>query len=129
MLAWLRTGIATIGLGFLVARFGYFMMVMRGGAPGNDLPSKLIGIGLVALGTIMIGLSGWQHRRFLSVLQSESLPPQYSARLSLVLATLMCLCGIALAFYLASASKGSQRSDPPKMSAYELVPTVNTVIR
>lgn len=30
LLAWLRTGIAVIGPGFLVARFGVFLMIVRG---------------------------------------------------------------------------------------------------
>ena len=104
MLAWLRTGIATIGLGFLVARFGYFIMVVNGRAANSHLSSTFIGIGLVVLGTMMIGASGWQHKRFLKTLSGDSLPPQYSTRLSLALSMLMVLCGIALAIYLAAAS-------------------------
>lgn len=108
MLAWLRTGIATIGLGFLVARFGFFIMLVNGRPSQTHLSSTLIGIVLVILGTLMIGASGWQHKRFLKTLSGDSLPPQYSTRLSLALSMLMVLCGIALAIYLASASKNGE---------------------
>lgn len=70
LLAWLRTGIASIGLGFLVARFGYFLLMMNGGTPTNSHSASLIGIGLVLLGTFIIASSAWQHSRFL-----KSLPP------------------------------------------------------
>ncbi len=115
MLAWLRTGIATIGLGFLVARFGYFMMIVHGGESKDHLSSTLIGIGMVALGTTMIGLAGWQHGRFQNTLESESLPQRYVVRISLALTALMVACGIALAIYLANASRSTEANDGPEL--------------
>ncbi len=50
LLAWLRTGIAVIGLGFLVARFGVFLMIVRDQiAERNQVISSLIGISFVLL--------------------------------------------------------------------------------
>ncbi len=50
LLAWLRTGIAVIGLGFLVARFGVFLMIVRGQiVERNQVISSLIGISFVLL--------------------------------------------------------------------------------
>jgi len=53
LLAWLRTGIAIIGLGFLVARFGLFLAIARN--PPATTPSitgsTVIGTGFVLLGS------------------------------------------------------------------------------
>lgn len=103
LLAWLRTGIASIGLGFLVARFGYFLMMINGRVSSTHYASSVIGIALVLLGTLMIGLSSWQHGRFITTLRSEHLPQRYSARLSVMISTFMVVAGIALAIYLAMA--------------------------
>ena len=66
LLAWLRTGLAVVVLGFLVARFGLFLMVVRAAEPSAKQPvvSASIGVGFVLLGTAMIGVAGWQHVRF-----------------------------------------------------------------
>ena len=51
LLAWVRTAIAVIGLGFLVARFGLFQR------PGSTAPaSTAIGVGLIALGAVTLGM-------------------------------------------------------------------------
>ena len=44
LLAWLRTGIATIGLGFLVARFGYFLRMLQGVRSTSPTTSTLLGV-------------------------------------------------------------------------------------
>ena len=65
LLAWIRTGLATIGLGFVVARFGLFLRLMRPGAEApSHLGSTLIGVGLVALGSIAMGVAAWQHAAY-----------------------------------------------------------------
>jgi putative membrane protein len=107
LLAWLRTGIATIGLGFLVARFGLFLMLVTNLNAHNDRLSSWIGIGMVLLGTLMIAGSAWQHGRFLTTLESPDLPKRYGVRMSLILASLMVFTGLALAVYLATTSLGT----------------------
>jgi hypothetical protein len=69
----------------------------------------------------MIASSAWQHRRFLSTLQTDSLPPQYSTHLSLVLALLMVVSGIALALYLASASQSTERGEAPTPASTQVL--------
>jgi putative membrane protein len=103
LLAWLRTGIAAIGLGFLVARFGVFLMLVTHRNTNNYPLSSWIGIGMVLLGTLMIAGSAWQHGRFLTTLEAQDLPKRYAVRLSLVLAGLMVIAGLALAVYLATS--------------------------
>lgn len=102
MLAWLRTGLAVIGIGFLVARFGLFLRMLR--HPGADisppLASSLIGIGFVLLGATLIGVSAWQHSRFIQKMAFQQLPQAYSTRFAIVISAFVALLGMALAIYL-----------------------------
>jgi putative membrane protein len=54
-LAWIRTGLALMGFGFVVARFGLFLKEVPG-AQGDASPasfSSWFGIGFVALGVLL----------------------------------------------------------------------------
>jgi putative membrane protein len=74
-LAWLRTCIAVIGLGFVVARFSLFLrefglitMTKEGGRPmQQDLsthsPSSMLGLGMVVLGIILAAYAFYNYRK------------------------------------------------------------------
>jgi putative membrane protein len=101
LLAWIRTGLAVIGLGFVVSRFGLFLRLMR------DVPnaaphagSTWIGVGLVLLGSASIGLAAWQHLQFSRGLKSAGLPRPNTMRWSASFAAIIALIGLALALYL-----------------------------
>ena len=102
LLAWLRTGIAIMGLGFLVARFGLFVVSVRD--PGAKVPgltgSTLIGTGFVLLGAFVIGAAAYQQARFARTLSSEHRPNRYSIRFSLLMASFLAVLGAALGGYL-----------------------------
>jgi putative membrane protein len=101
LLAWLRTGIAVIGLGFLVARFGVFLMMVRGSMIEHDhIASSLIGIGFVLLGTFMIAAATWQHTQFSRTLSAAERPEHYSMTLSLWVSVLVAISGLILAVYV-----------------------------
>src|SRR5580693_1427206 len=57
LLAWIRTGLALMGLGFVVARFGLFLQMLQAGASGPTQPpyglSFWFGTGLILLGVIV----------------------------------------------------------------------------
>ena len=102
LLAWLRTGLAVVALGFLVARFGLFLMVVRASETSKTQPlaSTWIGVGFVLLGTLMIGVAGWQHVRFCRRLTPDQKPVRYSIWLGQVVAFVVSLLSAALAVYL-----------------------------
>src|SRR5687768_10334350 len=78
MLAWLRTGLAVMGVGFLVARFGLFLRLARGGPEISvSLFSTFLGVAFVALGSAAIALAAWQHRRFCKHLGASERPVGY----------------------------------------------------
>ncbi len=70
LLAWIRTGLAMMGFGFVVARSGHFfqqLLEMRdaaAAAPHKGL-SFWIGGGLILLGTVALVLAGLEHWRFI----------------------------------------------------------------
>jgi putative membrane protein len=112
LLAWHRTGLAVIGIGFLVARFGLFLRLARGEYSATPpLSSTLLGVSFVLLGTTAVAISGWQHWKFRCELPPEDLPRRYSAMPSLVLTALLAAMGLALAIYLAWGANGGGTSE------------------
>lgn len=103
LLAWLRTAIAVIGMGFLVARFGLFLALVQADRQAHrSLVSDLIGVALVVLGVVMIVLACGQHRRLVGTLPPQDLPPHHWVSMGIGMSMLVALCGAALALYLAA---------------------------
>lgn len=101
LLAWIRTGVATIGLGFVVARFGLFLRVVapeRASTPTGF--SAHLGVALVSLGAVCCAAAAIQFARYRRSLPETELPPRYSAMPSIVLALGLSAVGIILAIYL-----------------------------
>lgn len=77
LLAWQRTAIALIGLGFVVERFGLFMRVVTNGAklpPGHAHTSLFFGVLFLLVGAVVALLATWQFRRFLCELSAPEIP-------------------------------------------------------
>jgi putative membrane protein len=76
LLAWVRTGLALMGFGFLVARFGLFMQeyTVLKGETASESPAWSVGIGasLVLLGTVITFAAGWLHGRNLRQISGVS---------------------------------------------------------
>src|SRR5206468_11791508 len=67
LLAWIRTGLALMGFGFVVARFGLFLQELQVAehtlsAPSYGL-SLWFGTALIAVGVIVNVFAGWHHAR------------------------------------------------------------------
>jgi putative membrane protein len=100
LLAWVRTGLGVIALGFLMARFGMFLRVLRPGTPGGQLGSAVFGVAFVILGTVITALAAWQHVRFCRGLSAMECPRNYSPYMSTGLAITLSVAGFALAVFL-----------------------------
>ena len=105
LLAWLRSGLTVIGLGFVVARFSLFLHLLRRPAaePTPSLPSSLIGVGLVLLGAFMIATAAGQHTRFIRQLTDTQRPSRYWLTFGVWVSALLSALGVALAVYLLSS--------------------------
>ncbi|MGD9602177.1 MAG: YidH family protein [Gammaproteobacteria bacterium] len=106
LLAWVRTGIAVAGLGFVVSRFGLLLRVlaMQLGA-GHGIPkghgaSNLIGISLVLLGAASVAGASLQHGRFIATLPERDQPTRYSRTFALWLSTAVAAASVLLAVFL-----------------------------
>jgi len=78
LLAWLRSGIGIMAFGFVVARFGLFLRMLRSGEEGIPVPSPMmspwIGASLVLLGAIATTLGALRYRSFCKTIPVQDLP-------------------------------------------------------
>jgi putative membrane protein len=102
LLAWMRTGISVLGLGFLVARFGLFLALARTGhEPAHQLrASTVIGTAFVWLGAAIMLAATLQHARFTRRLSPLLRPSNYWSQISLVVAACLSILAAALGVYL-----------------------------
>ena len=104
LLAWVRTGLAMMGLGFVVARFGLFLReITPVGLTSQHQPtgfSLWIGTALVIVGVIVNLLAAWEHFRFLRRIEMN-LPyraPRWSQ--GIIVAAFLSIIGCVMAIYL-----------------------------
>jgi uncharacterized membrane protein YidH (DUF202 family) len=68
LLAWIRTGLALMGFGFVVARFGLFLrqleFLQHAPAAQSYGLSLWFGTALIVAGVIVNGFAGWRHIKF-----------------------------------------------------------------
>lgn len=76
LLAWQRTAIAVIGMGFVIERFGLFLELVRGAAlaPREARLSLALAVVFLLSGACIALLSAWQYRRFLRQLGATEVP-------------------------------------------------------
>jgi putative membrane protein len=101
LLAWVRTALGLIGMGFVVARFGLFLQLVRAHAPsGEHSWYALIGVTLALLGAVASGVATWQYARFCRHLPEHELPERYRREPALFLGYGLALAGLVLAIVL-----------------------------
>jgi putative membrane protein len=120
----MRTGLALMGLGFVVARFGLFLreIALAGGLSRFSRPdatkmglsplpslaapvhaphwSLWIGVGLIALGVIATLLASWEYFRFVRLSNRNQPYRPRTAVLSIAAAVILGLLGMVMAVYL-----------------------------
>lgn len=64
LLAWVRTGVALVGLGIVLAKFVFFLQKL--GVPTHGTSSTVsLGVALVVAGALLVTLAGIRHVRAL----------------------------------------------------------------
>ena len=105
LLAWVRTSLTIMALGFVIARFGLFLQLMSLQAPAVKLYvhtglSSALGILFVVMGALTALAATIFHRRFISTLPPVDLSASYPANFAVSFGFLIGVSGFCLAAYL-----------------------------
>ncbi len=107
LLAWVRTGLALMGFGFVVARFGLFLRefpaAIAGAPPGRTGGwSMAFGVALLLIGVAVNVLAAAEYRVVLRRIDRGEpyAPPRWS--LGLAVAGLLAVLGLGMTAYLVS---------------------------
>jgi uncharacterized protein (DUF302 family)/uncharacterized membrane protein YidH (DUF202 family) len=105
-LAWIRTGLALMGFGFVVARFGLFLQQIQvvehvPSAQSYGL-SLWFGTALIAVGVVVNIHSAWNHVRLVRQLDRGDPVPSRPSMQAVLIALFLALVGLAMAIYLVS---------------------------
>ncbi|HYL90914.1 MAG TPA: DUF202 domain-containing protein [Burkholderiales bacterium] len=109
LLAWVRSGITVMAIGFVVARFGLFLTLMAASNsptvqhPKTHWLSSMLGIALVALGALTILAALHNHRAYVRSLPPADRPEVPLAWLTSAMCVSLAMAGIVLAVFLALA--------------------------
>ena len=113
LLAWIRTGLALMGFGFVVARFGHFLQELA--AVGSVSSTQSYGLSLwfgtalIAVGVLVNLFAGWQHARLVKELDRGGPTHARPAAPAVAIALFLALVGLAMTIYLISL-RGSAHS-------------------
>jgi uncharacterized protein (DUF302 family)/uncharacterized membrane protein YidH (DUF202 family) len=114
LLAWIRTGLAMMGFGFVVARFGLFLQEMRvaqsHSAEQTYGLSLWFGTALIGVGVLVSAFAGWRHLRLVRELDRGETSHTYPTAQAVGIAVLLGVVGLAMAVYLISV----RHTAPPK---------------
>jgi uncharacterized protein (DUF302 family)/uncharacterized membrane protein YidH (DUF202 family) len=106
LLAWIRTGLAMMGFGFVVARFGLFLQEMRmaqsHSAEQTYGLSLWFGTALIFVGVLVSIFAGWRHLRLVKELDRGETTHTHPTAQAVGIAVLLGVVGLAMAIYLIS---------------------------
>ena len=105
-LAWICTGLALMGFGFVVARFGLFLQQLRFFDHAPSAPSYGVslwfGTALIAVGVVVNLSSAWRHVRLVRELDQGEQAGSRSLTQAVATALFLALVGLAMAICLVS---------------------------
>lgn len=101
LLAWNRTAIALITLGFVIERFGLFIKILHlSDIAGQRQLSFFIGLALIAFAALMSLFSVLQFRRFVKHLSENEIPEGYMLWCGTTTNIVVAVLGALLIVYL-----------------------------
>jgi putative membrane protein len=105
LLAWMRTSLALMGFGFVVARFGLFLreIAAAGQVAAHQHStgwSLWIGTTLIGLGVVVSLLASFEYYRFVRLSKQGRTYMPRTALLAVVVAVILSVLGIVMALYL-----------------------------
>jgi putative membrane protein len=106
LLAWQRTAIALIALGFVIERFGLVVQLFSrqpiGG--GQHEMSMWVGVGMLIVAALISTVSAIQFRRFLQTLSGREIPAGYWPYFGFWINLALSMLALLLAGYFISST-------------------------
>lgn len=103
-LAWIRTGLALIGIGFAVSRFSLFLRELAASDSHTTVPSTGLsiwsGVALVGLGVVVILASVLRHIQLVRELKAGNWMPGRVSPGAVILGLVLAAIGTGMCFYL-----------------------------
>jgi uncharacterized protein (DUF302 family)/uncharacterized membrane protein YidH (DUF202 family) len=120
-LAWIRTGLALMGFGFVVARFGLFLQTLQMGQGNYQArpygASFWFGTALIVLGVVVNLVCARNHIRLVQELNRGGTGYNRPSSLAISVAVLLALVGLAMAIYLIAVREPGQQLETSKEKA------------
>jgi putative membrane protein len=115
LLAWIRTGLALMGFGFVVARFGLFLEELHAAqnltVTQHTGLSLWFGTALILVGVGVNAMAGWRYLRVIRNLDRGHITRSTAAH-PVAVALLVALVGMGMAIYLISVRNAHPSSAP-----------------
>jgi putative membrane protein len=104
LLAWVRTSLALMGFGFVIARFAILLRALDIGHAGDSRPrsvaSAVLGFVMACMGVVVIAVAAFRHLEYVRALERGVRNPPYRIRFLLILAAILVLVGVAIAIHI-----------------------------
>jgi putative membrane protein len=100
LLAWQRTAVALIGLGFVVERFGLFVRMLNAShtvTTETTAPTLWFGVAFLLLGSAVSAIAAHQYQNFIRTLTHPEIPRGHNTWLGPALNYALALTGLAMA--------------------------------
>ena len=103
-LAWVRTAIAIMAFGFLIAKFNLFLRIASESVAARSLPAgsqifgNIAGLLLIVLGGAMMVFATIRFRKTTLEIDAKEVRPGPGTRLDIALAMLLSLLGTTLSY-------------------------------
>jgi len=131
LLAWVRTGLALMGFGFVVARFGLFLQQLAAVEHTRSEQSYGLslwfGTALITAGVIVNLSSAWRHVRMVRGFDHGDSASSRSVTQAVAIAVFLGMVGIAMAVYLLSV-RGSTNSNSEIRQEATMASAANTSV-
>jgi uncharacterized protein (DUF302 family)/uncharacterized membrane protein YidH (DUF202 family) len=131
LLAWIRTGLALMGFGFVVARFGLFLQKLEelqhpARATSYGL-SLWFGTALILAGVVVNFSSAWHHTQLIRELDLAAATRSHRSSMAVSVAIFLAAVGLAMAIYLVSV-RGSANLHSEKSEVMTMTPSTSNGI-
>jgi putative membrane protein len=102
LLAWQRSSIAVIGLGFVIERFGLFVRFINGGKlpSGHARMSLVVALVFLVSGAVVALVSARQYRTFVKALTAPEIPRGYMTSLGPAMNLFLAVTALVGVFWI-----------------------------